>query len=142
MNVMYIIERRPVQQKCFTEKFGTHQCMLAARENLMKRFGTVVDDTVIERVIRDNEADVSDRYLAVIRETAAEYAKGIFQRLREHEYDPELMKLYVVGGGGCLIKHFGKYEDDRVVFVEDIRATAKGYEHLAELRMRKNGRNA
>lgn len=26
MNVMYINERRPVADKCYTEKFGTHQC--------------------------------------------------------------------------------------------------------------------
>ena len=64
---------------------------------------------------------------------------GIFCRLREHEYDPELMKLYVVGGGGCLIKNFGKFETGRVVINEDICATAKGYEYLASLRARKGG---
>ena len=62
---------------------------------------------------------------------------GIFRRLREHEYDPELMKLYVVGGGGCLIKNFGQFESDRVIINGDICATAKGYEYLAHLRARK-----
>ena len=28
--------------------------------------------------------------------------KSIFRILREHEYDPELMRLFVVGGGGCM----------------------------------------
>ena len=31
MNIMYINNGKPVASKCFTEKFGTHQCMLAAR---------------------------------------------------------------------------------------------------------------
>ena len=57
----------------------------------------------------------------------------------EHEYDPELMKLYIVGGGGCLIKNFGESDVDRVVINEDICATAKGYEYLAQLRARKGG---
>ena len=39
MNVMYINECRPLAKKCFTEKYGTSQCMLAVRENLMKQFG-------------------------------------------------------------------------------------------------------
>lgn len=78
--------------------------MLAVRENLMKQFGVSVDETVLERVIRHGTADISERYLTAIRETAAEYASGIFRRLREHEYDPELMRLYVVGGGSCILK--------------------------------------
>ena len=59
------------------------------------------------------------------------------RRLREHEYNPELMKLYIVGGGGCLIRHFGEYDPNRVTINDDICATAKGYEFLANLRMKK-----
>ena len=48
MNIMYINNSRPVEKKCFTEKYGTHQCVLAVRESLLKELGTVVDDLVIE----------------------------------------------------------------------------------------------
>ncbi len=139
MNVMYINECRPIQKKCFTEKYGTHQCMLAVRESLMRQFGVAVDDAVIERVIRFGTADISERYKNAITEAAAEYVAGIFRRLREHEYDPELMKLYVVGGGSCLIKNFGEYEKDRVIINEDICATARGYELLATQKRQKKG---
>lgn len=132
MNVMYINECRPLAKKCFTEKYGTNQCMLAVRENLMKQFGVSVDETVLERVIRHGTADISQRYLTAIRDTATEYAEGIFRRLREHEYDPELMRLYMVGGGSCILKNFGSYDKDRVILGDDICATAKGYELLAE----------
>lgn len=90
MNVMYINECRPQEKKCFTEKYGTNQCILQIRENIMRRFGTKIDDTVIERFIRTGKADISERYAKVMRETAAEYVKGIFRILREHEYDSEL----------------------------------------------------
>jgi len=110
MNVMYINECRPQEKKCFTEKYGTHQCMLAVRETLLKMYGAAVDDSVIERVIRHGTADISERYLTAIRDTAAEYVAGIFRRLRDHEYDPELMRLYVVGGGSCMVKNFGEYD--------------------------------
>lgn len=70
MNVMYINECRPSAKKCFTEKYGTNQCMLAVRENLMKQFGVSVDETVLDRVIRHGTADISERYLTAIRETA------------------------------------------------------------------------
>ena len=140
MNIMYINECRPLAKKCFTEKYGTHQCVLAVRENLMKQFGVSVDETILERVIRHGTADISQRYLTAICDTAVEYADGIFRRLREHEYDPELMRLYVVGGGSCILKNFGSYDKDRVIINDDICATAKGYELLAgQKRNRKGG---
>ena len=132
MNIMYINNGRPVASKCFTEKYGTHQCMLAAREKLMQRFGVTVDDAVIEEVLRYGEADIGKPYLETVREAASDYAAGIMRRLREHEYNPELMKLYVVGGGGCLIKNFADYDPSRVTINSDICATARGYELLAQ----------
>ena len=132
MNIMYINNGKPISNKCFTEKFGTHQCMLVAREKLMQKLGATVDDAVIEEVLRYGEADIGQQYLEVIREAATEYAAGIMRRLREHEYNPELMKLYVVGGGSCLIRNFTEYDPSRVAINSDICATAKGYELLAQ----------
>ena len=57
---------------------------------------------------------INQRYLAAICDIAAEYAKGIYRKLREHEYDPQLMRLYVVGGGSCILKNFGSYDKERV----------------------------
>jgi plasmid segregation actin-type ATPase ParM len=131
MNVMYINNGKPVSSRCYTEKFGTQQCMIAVREKLMQRFGVAVDETVIETVLRFRDADIGKQYLDVIRESAAEYVAGIMRRLREHEYNPELMRLYVVGGGSCLIKNFAEYDPERVTINDDICATAKGYELLA-----------
>ena len=139
MNIMYINNGRPVANKCFTEKYGTHQCMLAAREMLMRKFGVTVDDAVIEEVIRFGDADIGAQYLAVIREAGTDYAAGIMRRLREHEYNPELMKLYVVGGGGCLIQNFIEYDPSRVTINDDICATAKGYELLASGNLGRKG---
>lgn len=41
------------------------------------------------------------------------------------------MRLYVVGDSGCLIRNFGTYDESRVTILDDICATAKGYEYLA-----------
>jgi len=139
MSIMYINDCRPQEAKCFTEKYGAHQCVLAVRENLMTQYGTVVEDTLIERVIRNGTAEVSDKYLHAIRATAILYVQGIFRKLREREYNPELMRLFVVGGGSCLIKHFGQYDAGRVTILDDICATAKGYQFLAGQKSRRKG---
>ena len=139
MNIMYINNSRPLEKKCFTEKYGTHQCVLAVRESLLKELGTVVDDLVIEQVIRTGTADIGEKYLTVIRKAAGDYTKEIFHKLREREYNQELMHLYVVGGGGCMIQNFGEYDKSRVTIVRDICATAKGYEAMTVRKIQRNG---
>lgn len=67
---------------------------------------------------------------------ATEYVKDIFRRLREHGYDEGTMMLYITGGGGCLVKNFYKFNADRVKFVDDISAAAKGYEYMAEIQLK------
>ena len=71
-----------------------------------------------------------------MRATAESYVLDIFRRLREHGYDENTMMLYVTGGGGCLIKNFYNVNPDRMKFIDDICAAAKGYEYLAEIQMK------
>ena len=54
-------------------------------------------------------------------------------------YDSKLMKLYVVGGGGCLIRNFSEYDKSRITVNDDICATAKGYERMLEMKLIKSG---
>ena len=53
----------------------------------------------------------------------------IFQKLRDYEYNEQMMRLYVMGGGARIVEAFGEYDMDRVTFDHDIRANAKGYEY-------------
>ena len=88
---------------------------------------------------RDRRAAWGPREHFVRHSEFMQCAVGIMRRLRDHEYDAELMKLYVMGGGSCLIKNFAEYDEARVTVNDDICATAKGYERLAENALRKNG---
>ena len=139
MNIMTIQDRRAVMDQCFTEKYGTYQCMLRAREALTQRFGRTVPDAIIDEVLRNGDADIGRDYVDTIREAAAGYAAEIMRRLREHEYDPQTMRLWIVGGGGCLLRHFGEFDRDRVTIIDNIHANAEGYEYLAERRLRREG---
>ncbi len=132
MNVLYIIDGRPQSGKMYTEKFGTYQCTLAVRELFMQKTHRDLHDAIIEQVLRTGTAEIAPADLKIIRAVASEYLADIFRRLREHGYDENTMKLYVTGGGGCLVKNFRKVSPNRVSFVEDICAAAKGYEYLAE----------
>ena len=64
---------------------------------------------------------------------------GIFEKLAEHEYDPEAMELLIVGGGVCLVRNFGEFARKRVTIIDDICANAKGFEYIAEGVLAKQG---
>ena len=136
MNVLYMINGRPQSGKMYTEKFGTYQCTLAVREMFMQRTRREINDAIIEEVLVTGTADISPADQSIIREIAAEYVSDIFRRLREHGYDESTMTLYITGGGGCLVKNFYQYDPDRVKFVDDICAAAKGYEYMAQVQLK------
>ena len=98
----------------------------------MRTHHVTIDEYIITEIMRKGTANIDKSYLETIISTAKEYTAGIFRRLREREYDPKTMKLYIVGGGGCLIKNFADIDTTNIVINKDICATAKGYEFMAE----------
>ena len=142
MNVMKITNRVPDAQHMFTEKYGVYQCTLLIREEMMRLHHATPDEAIITEILKKGTADIDKAYLETIVKTAKTYTEEIFRRLREHEYDPRLMKLHVVGGGGCLVRNFGEYDRNRVVIDEDICATAKGYEYMAMITLNRKGGKA
>lgn len=139
MNILYINNKKAIESRCWTEKFGVNQCMIAARNAVMDNFGVKIEEATIEQVFRYGSADIGKPYLDCITSAARQYVADIFATLRKYEYNPDLMRLYIVGGGGCLIRHFGQYDKNRVTIVDDICATAKGYEYLAFSSLRRKG---
>ena len=137
MNIMYVIDKKPQESRCWTEKLGVNQCVIKAKNEVMNRYCTSIDESSIERVLRFGTAEIVEKYISVIRKAAEEYVENIFETLRRYEYDPDLVKLHIVGGGACLVKNFGKYDPNRVEINEDICATAKGYEYLAYQMLRR-----
>ena len=133
MNLMLLRSGRPDISRMWTEEYGVKQCVSRIKDVLMDIFHEKVPEETITDFLIHGTADISDEYLTVMEKVAKEYAQGVFRILREHDYNPRAMNLYVVGGGGCLIRNFTDYDKKRVTFNDDICATAKGYEQLAKL---------
>ena len=136
MNTLYMMNGIPQSSRTFTDKFGTYQCTLAIREEFQQKTNRELNDIIIDEVLQTGTADISASDLKIIRKTAMEYVQGIFRRLREHGYDEATMKLVVTGGGGCLVRNFSRVHPERVSFVNDICAAAKGYEYMAEIQLK------
>ena len=137
MNILYINNKKAQESRCWTEKFGVNQCLIAAKNAILDRFGVKIEEATVEQVLRFKAADISAPYLDCITAVARQYVADIFSTLLKYEYNPDLMRLHVVGGGGCLIRNFGMYDESRVTILDDICATAKGYEHLALMSLKR-----
>lgn len=142
MNILYIQNKQPVESKSWTEKLGVNQLIIKARNAIMDNFGIKIDEGIIEQYIRFAKVDIPDKYEQILHKTAVDYTNDIFETLKSYEYDSDLMKLYIIGGGGCIIRNFGSYDKERVEIISDICATVKGYEYIAYLQMRKEQTNA
>lgn len=141
MNIMYINNKKTIESKCWTEKLGVEQCVIAAKNNFMDKYGIKIDDSIVENILRNGTANIDAEYLKCITDTVVKYVADIFNALNRYEYNPKLMHLYIIGGGGCLIKNFGVYDKDRVTITDDICAAAKGYEYLANITLKKARKN-
>lgn len=132
MNIMRLVNGKPNDQHCWTEVLGVNQCVLTARKQMMDKYGIDMPESVIEQFLRTGTANLAREILDNLTDIVRGYVTGLFDALRVHGYDARLMKLFVMGGGGCLVKHFGKYDPSAVVFVDDLHASAKGYEYMAQ----------
>jgi len=137
MNIMYLNDGKAVERQCWTEKLGVNQCMISAQNAVMDSTGVKIDNSIIENILRTGTADIAPKYRDIIITTARKYSDKIFETLRKYEYNPDLIKLYIVGGGGCIFRNFGEYDCDRVTIINDICATVKGYEQIAYAALRR-----
>ena len=132
MNIMRLENGRPLDQYCWTEVLGVHQCALTIRKQMMDKDGLDLPEDVIEQFLRTGKTHLRKEILESMNAIARGYVSGLFDALRVHGYDPRMMKLYVLGGGGCLMKRFGQYDPESVAFVDNLNAAAKGYEYMAQ----------
>ena len=73
MNLLRIVNKKPDAQRMFTEKYGTHQCALLIREQMMKLHHAALDDTIVTEVLKKGTADIDEQYLDTVVKTAKEY---------------------------------------------------------------------
>lgn len=133
INILRTLDSKVDLRQMFTEKYGVQQCVLAIQEALMREHHAELDEQMIHNFLRYGTVGIDEELERTMRLTASDYAKRIFRKLREHGYDPRIMKLYVVGGGGCLLKNFFPIDPGRIIINSDICATAKGYEYMADV---------
>ena len=86
MNLLYLTDSQPQESRCWTEKIGVNQCMIRAKEAVLRRFGSKISDSTVEQILRTGTAKIDADYLACIREVASGYVAELFAALRSYEW--------------------------------------------------------
>lgn len=136
MNLMYLNNGRPMESKSWTEKLGVFQCYQKIHNLIQDNTGDCLMAEVVESFLRTGETDLPEKYAKLMKQGATEYTELVMQKLRDHEFNEELMRVYFMGGGAKLVEQFGKYNPERTIFNHDIRANAKGYEYYCYMLLR------
>ncbi len=136
MNLMYLNNGRPMESKSWTEKLGVFQCYQKIHNYVQDNTGECLMAEVIESFLRTGETDLPEKYAELMEKATVSYTEEIMQKLKDHEFNPDMMRVYFMGGGARLMERFGKYNSERTVFNHDIRANAKGYEYYCYMLLR------
>ena len=112
--------------------------MKEIQKELSKENGEDIPEMLIEPLLWNGIQGRTDVTAVKVERIAKQYAENIRKRLVDYGYKQGLVHLYVIGGGGCLLRNYteltGKAE---VTFITDICANAKGYEYLAAQKQRR-----
>lgn len=140
MSILEIHDGRPIENSISTEVFGVHQCMEKIQKEVSKHSGVDVPEMLIEPLLRNGIGDRTDAVAMTTKRVAENYTVEIMKKLTAHGYREELVHLFIIGGGGCLLKNFSDLTaKSEVTVITDICANAKGYEALAMMKQRMRG---
>ena len=102
------------------------------RSRLSAEQDIMLDETEIDAILMDRNMDTPPNLGELVRQQAKEFADDLLSTLRERGLELRSSPVVFVGGGSILLRRqieaSGKVRNP--VFVDDIRANAKGYELL------------
>lgn len=133
IDIMPIQNGKPNEAECITSQQGLIRCMRAINEECSRQIGQELEENVIQQVMATGEASLPDKYMSIIKDCLYDFTQKVYNTLKEHGYNLDVMPIVFVGGGATVMKLFGSHDGGNIQYIEDIKANAKGYEQLGKI---------
>ena len=133
INTMQIVDGVPKENTVKTVRTGVGVCMKEILNEVSRIYCDDVSEEAIEPLLRNGCRNDSGKLAKIVRSIAERYAKNVMDIIVDNGFREGIVRLYVIGGGGCILKHFSDIEKlEGVMFIDDICANAKGYAFLTK----------
>lgn len=130
INTLMISDGIPQRDTMKTDELGVNKCLTTIQDMIMDTMGKYLTDNDIEKYLINGDLDINNNIKDLMKKGVDKYIEDVFNTLKKRGYDPDLHKLYLVGGGARIIKNFDTKYFESATKEDDIHLTAKGYEDL------------
>lgn len=81
---------------------------------------------------------VPKQYMEIVEGCLRNFVEKVYNTLKEHGYNLDIIPIIFVGGGATVMKMYGNSMGANIWHIEDVRANAKGYECLGRTYLAEN----
>ncbi len=138
IDIMPIENGKPNEAECITSQQGLIRCMRIINEECNRQIGQELEENVIQQVMATGEAALPDKYMNIVKDCLRDFAQKVYNTLKEHGYNLDVIPIVFVGGGAAVMRLFGSHDSGNIRYIEDIKANAKGYEQLGRVFLAKH----
>lgn len=124
INIMKVNDRKVINDSCRTERLGVGRCVTNIQNAVMNKFQNIIDESIVTNYLIGKPVTITKEYEELMRICIDEYIREVISVFRKYDYNPDLMKLYVVGGGAVVMKRFSQLTDN-VTYITDVCATQR-----------------
>ena len=121
----------PIERESTSVPEALISCMETIKSTVYQNCNRRVSEEQIRRMIMKGDAPMPEDCKEMIRSRLQDFAKGMEAKLSELGFDLEMISVVYIGGGASVMKRYGTLTGEHIVYLEDVRANAKGYEYLA-----------
>lgn len=140
IDIFPIIDKKPDDANANTISEGLIPCMRRINKHSVRLFNEKIDEDVIQSYIMTRQADLDEKLVKIMDRELVDFAKNLFNMLREEGYSLQTTQFYFVGGGAVVMSTFGEIDQRNVKYDFDVNANAKGFEKLARIALNRNAR--
>ncbi len=130
IDIMHVKDGVPVESKCETFTESMVSVIQEIKGKSSEKFGKEIPENIITDYISNANCNYPEKYTRLMDESLETFVKRVEGILKENGHDTEFANIIYVGGGAKIMAAYGR-RGDNISYVTDVRANAKGYEHLA-----------
>lgn len=133
IDIVPIINKKPDDSGFNTITEGLIPCMRNINKMCTRKYNEKIDEMDIQQYIINKQTNLSEEFVEIMDEALTDFATRLYNSLREEGYSLKTTQFVFVGGGACVMKNFGGYEQQNIKYNLDVKANAKGFERLARI---------